>query len=293
MNSFLKKNSITLCTLHDVKHISQISEFCSDIPKDKLHFYRMEITPSRICLFLHIPEKQTPPLDHFLLLGKKQVFILSETNKDLLKLKEHLQKISDAVSGEKSIDSITMPEFLCLWLRSFLLEDLVFIHRSEKEISVIEEEILKETEENIHPRLLKSKQSVSRLYRYYNQMIECTDELLIKKEKEFSVKEQKNFEDYKLRLNHLLEETKFLREYLMEVQELYQTEIDIRQNHIMKTLSIIATIFFPLSLISGWYGMNFQNMPELKNPHSYPVITGVSVLIVIFCLLFFKKKKYW
>ena len=48
----------------------------------------------------------------------------------------------------------------------------------------------------------------------------------------------------------------------------------------------------PLTLIAGWYGMNFVYMPELGSPAAYPIVIGVSVLIVIVSLIFFKHKKW-
>lgn len=54
-------------------------------------------------------------------------------------------------------------------------------------------------------------------------------------------------------------------------------------------LTMISTIFFPLTLITGWYGMNFENMPELKN--GYPFIILFSILVVVGCIFLFKKKK--
>ena len=52
------------------------------------------------------------------------------------------------------------------------------------------------------------------------------------------------------------------------------------------------TIFLPLTLIAGWYGMNFRYMPELDWRWSYPAVLAVSVLIVVFCLILFRKKKW-
>ena len=48
-----------------------------------------------------------------------------------------------------------------------------------------------------------------------------------------------------------------LKEYSMQLREMHQTQIDIRQNEIMKVLTIVTTLFMPLTLIAGWYGMNF------------------------------------
>lgn len=57
-------------------------------------------------------------------------------------------------------------------------------------------------------------------------------------------------------------------------------------------LTIITSIFMPLTLIAGWYGMNFRYMPELEFKWAYPAVIAVSVLIVIVSLVFFKKKKW-
>ena len=57
---------------------------------------------------------------------------------------------------------------------------------------------------------------------------------------------------------------------------------------------VIADIthFMPLTLIVGWYGMNFRYMPELESPFGYPVVIVVSITIAVACLLFFKRKKW-
>jgi magnesium transporter len=60
----------------------------------------------------------------------------------------------------------------------------------------------------------------------------------------------------------------------------------------MTLLTVVTTIFMPLTLIVGWYGMNFRYMPELESPYGYPVVILVSLAIVISCLIFFKKKKW-
>ena len=66
----------------------------------------------------------------------------------------------------------------------------------------------------------------------------------------------------------------------------------MKQNRIMTVLTVVTAIFMPLTLIVGWYGMNFVYMPELQSPFGYPAVMVVSLLIVLFCLIFFKKKKW-
>ena len=95
------------------------------------------------------------------------------------------------------------------------------------------------------------------------------------------------------RLGRLRDDAQLLREYCLQVRELFQTEVDVRQNRIMKTLTVVTTLFLPLSLVAGWYGMNFAGMPELGWKYGYPAVIVVSVLIVILSLWIMKKKKFW
>ena len=67
---------------------------------------------------------------------------------------------------------------------------------------------------------------------------------------------------------------------------------DMRQNQIMKILTIVTTVFLPLSLIAGWYGMNFVNMPELTAQHGYLAVCIISVVCIIVELVIFKWKKW-
>ncbi len=67
--------------------------------------------------------------------------------------------------------------------------------------------------------------------------------------------------------------------------------LDYNLNNIMKLFTVITTIFLPLTLIVGWYGMNFTNMPELTWQYGYPAVIVFSVIVVMFCVIAFKKYK--
>ena len=60
-----------------------------------------------------------------------------------------------------------------------------------------------------------------------------------------------------------------------------------------KILTIVTTVFLPLSLIAGWYGMNFVNMPELQSANGYRIVCIASALCVVLELLIFKWKKWF
>ena len=64
-------------------------------------------------------------------------------------------------------------------------------------------------------------------------------------------------------------------------------------NEIMKTLTIVSVVFIPLTFIVGVYGMNFENIPELKNPNGYYYTLGGMIVLVIAMVFYFKNKKWF
>jgi magnesium transporter len=82
------------------------------------------------------------------------------------------------------------------------------------------------------------------------------------------------------------------RDMVSGMIDIYLSGISNRMNAVMKVLTIIATIFMPLTFLAGVYGMNFKHMPELDWAWSYPALWAVMILISISMLLFFKRKKW-
>ena len=74
--------------------------------------------------------------------------------------------------------------------------------------------------------------------------------------------------------------------------DMYMTIISNKMNEVMKVLTIIATIFIPLTFIAGLYGMNFTYIPELQYKNGYFILLGVMALLFIFMLIYFRRKKW-
>jgi magnesium transporter len=74
--------------------------------------------------------------------------------------------------------------------------------------------------------------------------------------------------------------------------ELYLSSIGMRTNEVVRVLTVISSIFIPLTFLAGLYGMNFENIPELKHPYGYFVLLGVMGFIAVAMALFFKRKKW-
>ena len=83
-----------------------------------------------------------------------------------------------------------------------------------------------------------------------------------------------------------------LRDLLAGMVDTYLSSVSNRMNEVMKVLTIIATIFIPLTFIAGVYGMNFKYMPEIEWPPAYFVVLGVMVAVAAWMLLFFRRKRW-
>ena len=126
---------------------------------------------------------------------------------------------------------------------------------------------------------------------HYEQLLELSQELEENENDFFNEDNTRYFHLFSQRISRLHNVTSSLRDYSIQIRELYQSQLDKKQNRIMTLLTVITSIFMPLTLIAGWYGMNFKYMPELEHEAAYPIIIAISIAIVVFSLIFFKKKK--
>ena len=90
--------------------------------------------------------------------------------------------------------------------------------------------------------------------------------------------------------SEVLEIVESYREVGASLQEVYLSAVSQRMNEVMKVLTIIATIFIPLTFIAGIYGMNFQAMPELTWPWAYPATLGLMALIAVGLVVYFRRR---
>ena len=95
--------------------------------------------------------------------------------------------------------------------------------------------------------------------------------------------------EHTIHLNDFIETQ---RDLLASLVELFNSGVGQKMNQIMKVLTMIATIFIPLTFIAGIYGMNFDNMPELRMKNGYYATMAVMAVIGIVMLLYFRKKKW-
>ena len=93
------------------------------------------------------------------------------------------------------------------------------------------------------------------------------------------------------RVERLGQHTRTLRDYSVQVRESYQAQVDIRLNRMMYIFTIVTVIFLPLTLIVGWYGMNFTGMPELHWRYGYPFVIILSLVSIGICVWSIYRKR--
>ena len=88
------------------------------------------------------------------------------------------------------------------------------------------------------------------------------------------------------------ENIEIYREMIWSLMDMYMTTISNKMNEVMKVLTIMASIFIPLTFIAGIYGMNFDYIPELHYKYSYFILWGVMIVMFLGMLYYFKRKKW-
>ncbi len=209
--------------------------------------------------------------------------------------------IDDSGKAEQMIDAIrrtkrwrkpSLERFLYDFLEQIVENDLSVLERYEAELNHIEDTILSTVEPEDLGRVNEIYNDIRKLLVHYEQVIDMTQEL---EENENGFFNEENMRYIHLFMNLLArrhDSAASLRDYTMQVRDLYHAQMEVRQNRIMTLLTVVTTIFMPLTLIVGWYGMNFRYMPELEWPFGYPLVIVVSIAIAVGCLLYFKKKKW-
>lgn len=172
--------------------------------------------------------------------------------------------------------------------------DVYSLEKTEDRITTLEDSLLidKSTKSYRAAQIIGLRRELLQMKRYYEQLSMITSELSENTNKALPKELQKRFSTLDRRLDYLLNSVLHLREYITQVREAYQAQIDIEQNQIMKVFTVITAVFLPLTLIVGWFGMNLQ-MPEYNWSFGYPYVIILSVTVCLSSVIFFKLKKWF
>ncbi|NBK97323.1 MAG: hypothetical protein EOM50_04795 [Erysipelotrichia bacterium] len=232
-------------------------------------------------------KQSSSPNQHVYVFIKKDSLHFVGDKKYLLAFIEHLKTIGN--EHRRGIGFI-LYQFLLMVIFDYREQ----VDRIENEISLLEDEILaKDFEERQYSkRILYYRKKLLLRKRRYEQILDVIDYLLDNNNDVYEQEELVKLTILKDRVNRMMSQVISLLEYVTEVREAYQSAVDTKQNKIMSLFTVITSIFLPLSLIAGWYGMNLK-MPEFQFVYAYPIVIIISLLIVVFCIYYFKKKKWF
>ena len=215
-------------------------------------------------------------------------FFVNQKHIVILDDDEFSMRIIGRIRRQRTHQGATRELFLYNFLAECIAMDMPMLHRYERRLMQMEETILDGKIDGVDQKILPLRRELLTLRVYYDEMMDLGKALEENENHFFAKKQLKYFGTVSDRADRLMSRTVHLLDYAQQVRDAYQAEVDARQNENMKFLTVLSTIFFPLTLITGWYGMNFEDMPELQG--GYPGVILFSLLVVAGIVLVCKRR---
>lgn len=185
-------------------------------------------------------------------------------------------------------------KILFSFFEQLLWDNARIIEQAGVALASLEETLIDENfGKDFNVTLFGFKKKLLLMRNYYEQILDITEA--------FDENENDIFDEEKLiyisnitsKVERLKDDADTVRGTVVQLQEAYSASLDVQMNRIMKVLTVITTIFLPLTIIVGWYGMNFQDMPEYTWAHGYIYVSLLSLLTIIVLCIVIKKKKWY
>lgn len=183
------------------------------------------------------------------------------------------------------------PDYLLYALLDVIVDNYYLVlEKLATDIEDLEARALTEPVRELVHEIQRLKSEVVLLRKSVWPLREAVDDLMVEDSNLVSAFTQPYLHDLYDHTIHVIDTIETFRDMISGLMDVYLSSLSIRMNDIMKVLTIIATIFIPLTFIAGIYGMNFENMPELKWSFGYQMIWLIMILTSGALLLYFKKK---
>ena len=188
--------------------------------------------------------------------------------------------------------TVSLERLICAFFERLLSRDGSDLERFDHRVAEMEEQIEDNTTgKHFNSEVLALRRKLLVFRNYYEQLLDLFDAMLENEGDLFAAKQLYHFRTARDKIARLSANAQLLRDSLVQVREAYMAALDYNANLIMKVFTVVTTVFLPLTLIVGRYGMNFKYMPELTSRFGYPAVIVLSILVVVLSLLFFKKKR--
>lgn len=246
---------------------------------------RAEVYPGLLCLSFCIPDKNDyrKKFNFISIITQNKILFVDNSGKVGYCIKK-MQK-------NKVLNEDSMGRFIYDFLETLIDPELYYLEQLSDRITKMENSVVSRRLETFDNKMFGIRKEILVFYKYYSQLIDIGQELQENENGFFLEKEIYYFKHFISRVNQFHEETKMLREYTLQLREIYQTQFDIRQNEVMKVLTVVTTIVSPLTIIVGWYGMNVK-MPEVTWEYGYIWVMILSVIATAGSVWLLKKNKF-
>lgn len=189
--------------------------------------------------------------------------------------------------------SMTLEKLIYAFFDELLSKDVGFIEKLGMQVTDMEESILEGTpDSDINSKLLKLKRKLLEMHNYYEQCLDIFETLDANENDILDMDTLMYIANITQRVIRLREDVDSINNAVVHLQDAYSAYLDNKMNNTMKYLTVLTTVFFPLTIIVGWYGMNFLYMPEFAWKFGYLYVIGLSV-VTIALLAFIARKKNW
>ncbi len=227
------------------------------------------------------------------LLGRPVVFGYYMDQSRLIFLDDsgEVGKILKEMERNQIFEKTCVSHILFEFLEYQVKDEIEFLQKYEEKLAAMEDRIMsgKRERSDVPGAILRARKELAKISSYYGQLLNVSQTLTENYNGLLKDEECVLFHLLSGRMARLTEHGKELREYALQIREMYQVHIDMKQNHVLSFLTMVTVIFMPLTLIAGWYGMNFKNMPELNWNYGYQVCLAASVIIILIEIWYFNK----
>ncbi len=203
---------------------------------------------------------------------------------------DYFENIRDLIKNNKGVVRSKYADYLLFLVFESVIENYM------KSYTGSVDTVINDFDFNLEPtpefiRLVETRKYD--LYKFKRVSIDLRDTILKLENLDVDYIDKKYFTELKEQANNLISSIDYELEELESKTNSIFTIQSYRLNEKMKTLTILSVVFMPLTFISGVYGMNFINMPELRTQNGYFIVLGVMLLLSISIILYFKKKKWF
>lgn len=190
--------------------------------------------------------------------------------------------------------TVTTEKLICAFFDCLISNDIQFIERTGFRLSELEEDVINnDTDKDFSLDILAAKKELLIMHNYYEQLLDITEALEENDNGIFPSEDPIYLSNITKKIIRLREDIDSLNNSAEHLQDAYQSSLDMKLNNSMKFFTVLTSIFFPLTIIVGWYGMNFDSMPEFHWKYGYLFVIILSALTVGVFTLFAKVRKWF